>query len=428
MLLSIFAIRPLVASGDDFDLYGLDASSGAGYAEKVGTIALVCLALGAVLARTKRSIMWPLRAEAEPSRRELRSPWAVVALAVAGGVVTVAVLALIGGSAALHGYFVSGRSAQLTSALSGLPTFVSMISFLGAAAAAVYAAVIVQSRRFTRREVAILSFGIAVSFLLNVSTGNRRALIPIILVPISVVLLARAGRLSKVILGLGVVAIFFFATLPFVRSEGARPGANVFAASTQFATANGLGLVAHDFFVSYDTEMFNYVAFVGPRLGESIPYGNGQAFFGELITFPFPASASPQDNYSDVMLQRLFGKNCAQGVCPVPSAPGVFMLDFGFLGVAVGMTVVGWFYRRVETSGALGLTPASLVAAGVVAGYAPILIRTYSPDAVWWEIYFGVLCWVSFKVLVLKPLVLPDRHGSEVSAAAIAELIRHAQR
>ena len=255
MLFGIFAIRPLAAHADDFNFYGLDASSGAGYAEKVGTIALVSMAFGAVLAGSKGGVVRPLRAKLPGPSLVARSPWVVVGLAVLGGLVTAVILVLLGGTSAVHGFFVAGRSAQLSRVLAGLPTFVSMISFLGSAASAVYAATVVPRRKFSRLEVFVLSLAIGMSFLLNVSTGNRRALIPILLVPASVVLLGRGGRVSgKVLLvaGLGVV---FFATLPFVRSEGARPGTNVFVASTQFATANGFSTVAHDFFVSYDTEM-----------------------------------------------------------------------------------------------------------------------------------------------------------------------------
>ena len=62
-----------------------------------------------------------------------------------------------------------------------------------------------------------------------------------------------------------------------------------------------------------------------------------------------------------------------------------------------------------------GLSPGSLVAAAVLTGYAPILIRTYAPDAVWWQIYFGILCWVAFKLLIVKNGSETERSTDELA-------------
>src|SRR4051794_30470786 len=335
--LSIFALRPLVAQSENYNFYGLDAYPGAGFALKAGTMGLVFFALGCLLGSRHRERTASVDLVQVDNDALKRAGRRVLLVALVGASLTLAVLILFGGPKAVGDFLLHGRSSALNQLLANLPTFFSMIGFLGSAAASAYLALRSRvSARLAQREVWLLAAAVGVSFLLNVSTGSRRALIPIVLVPLSVTFFVRKGAIPTRLLIFGGIAVLFFATLPFVRSEGARPQSNVFSASATYASGGGISAIAKGFFLSYDTEMFNYVAFVGPRVGNSLPAGNGRATFGELLTFPLPESLLPNANYSDQMLTHLYGGGCGDPVCPVPSAIGVFLMDFGLLGVALG--------------------------------------------------------------------------------------------
>ena len=104
--------------------------------------------------------------------------------------------------------------------------------------------------------------------------------------------------------------------------------------------------MVHDYLTSYDTEMLNYVAVVGPRLGAAIPYGLGRGTLGDLVIFPIKHFSLQL--YSDQMLERLFVENGCASVCPVESEVGVLLFDFGLVGVALGMALTGYALRKIE--------------------------------------------------------------------------------
>ena len=400
MLLSIFVFRPLMATQPDYSFYGYDASSGARYASVVGLLAISGYSLGAVLTSMMARSLRHAPASNRSLKRSLkpRAGRRLILFCLAGCAAYTFILLLVGGPSSLVDFLIAGRSAGAAANVGGLPTIVVMISYAGSAGSAVFIA-FHPTGKLMRGEVAAVLVATGIAFLFSTSTGNRRALIPILLIPAGAWVFRTKRTPPLRVFVAGLVALLFFLSLPFVRSQGARENSNVFQASSQYVFSGGISNSVKQFLVSYDTEMFNYIAYVGPRLGTSIPYGHGQAVFRELALFPLPSSMSPASLYSDVMLTRLYGGGCGQPFCPVPSAPGVLLFDFGYAGVFVGMLFLGVGMRAIETRAWRSRTPRSVIVGAVAFGYTPIFIRTYSPDAVWWSIYFLLLAYCAVRYL-----------------------------
>ena len=119
----------------------------------------------------------------------------------------------------------------------------------------------------------------------SLGVGNRRFIIPVLIAG----LIGSFRSTSEKKLGLlpalaGVGVFLLLAVLPFVRSAGSRAeSADVPGAVADYSSQQGLQGVLNNFFVSYDTEMFNYIAYVAPRLGDSLPYGYGRGTGSSLF-------------------------------------------------------------------------------------------------------------------------------------------------
>lgn len=412
VLYSIFCIRPLLAQPEDFQFYGYDAGPGSSFASGVGLVAQVTFALGCVVARTLRTRE---RQSAEAVCNDLRTGaiFRLLLLAVGGCAAYVVLLTALGGPQLALQSLSGGRSSDLKAAFGGLPTVVAMVSYMGSAAATSLIAMRAkQGGKLRAAEGAAILAAIGLSFAFNLSGGNRRALIPILLVPLTAWIITTGRRMRlRAVLALA-LALLFFVTLPFVRSVGARPDQNILEASVDYAATGGLRGLGNDFFLSYDTEMFNYISFVGPRLGGTIPYGGGRATAFEFLVFPLPQTAVLGTPYSEEVLLRLFNGGCGDPFCPVPSAPGVLLMDFGIPGVAMGMFALGLAARsleRVALSGSVGTR--GVIGFAIMTGYAPVLMRTYSVHAVWWALYFGAFTLFCHWVLV-KRSTKAQRGGS----------------
>lgn len=395
IFLSIFIVRPLMVSAPrDYNLYGYSVVSGFGQAVALGMTALAAFTLGVLLARARR----PRRTnsatpEVEPARPGPRN--VLVALGALG------LLGYIAGAVALAGpeaarSLVGGRTAGIAQSFAGFPTIFQSASLLGSAASCAYIAAYPHR---VRRDWLFILLAMAPAVSANLTLGNRRFLLPALLAPIVTLVVVRRGRLPRVLLAPLALGPVLLASVPFVRSAGdRRPGENLVAASARYAVDGGIGQTVRDYFLSFDTEMLNYIAYVAPRLGDRIPYGLGRGTGVEFLLFPLPGAISPVTAWSDQVLTALFGGGCASGRCPVPSLPGVLLMDFGLPGLIVGTLAFGYFLRRAELLAMLRPSVRTAAFVGALGGYAPVLARGNFIHALWWLIYFSLFVWLSLIV------------------------------
>lgn len=407
ILAAIFGIRPLMArSAVDFNFYGLDASPGLLRAELVGLLGSTALLIGAVWASyTGGRQREPQHAPVGPPVPAGRpSPLRVPLLAAAGAAGWLCSVAAFAGPSTVA-LLLAGRSAELSRRLAGYPTILVTLALLGSAATCVYIARFGRDRKLGRAELSALLLAIAISAVCVSLEGTRRFLLPALLGPVLARIFSNGGRLPRRALPVAGLVLLFLMTLPFVRSAGARhQGENVVSASARYYAGGGLGKTVQAFFLSYDTEMLNYVAYVSPRLGHSIPYGLGRGTVGEFLLFPLPSGTFGEQLYSDRLLTKMFGGTCSQVNCPVASEPGVLLLDFGFPGVLIGMAGSGFLLRRLELrAAARGSSVRSVLVAAAVGGYAPVLLRTNTIDAMWWTLYFLLAMACTARLLSAPP-------------------------
>jgi hypothetical protein len=410
ILLSIFGIRPLIANPFDYDFYGLDAYGGFAYAEVAGLVASVALLLGCHVrlissrhrntGQSSGSAGVHAKRSSPIDRPGVRRPLVLLVISIVGLITWLASMVVFGGVGVLP-LVLAGRSADLNAALGFYPASLQSLPMLGSAGAAVYILRNAAERRFSTAEVVAIALSVFVSIACTSLEGSRRFLLPSVLVPVGALVIARRGRVGTAVavalLG-GLVATM---TLPFVRSAGARvPGQNIASAAVTYLSQQGISGVVYQYFTSYDTEMLNYVAYVGPRLGAAIPYGLGRGTLGDFLLTPLPNRFVPQ-LYSDQLLEELYGSGCITAQpCPVESEVGVLLFDFGFIGVVLGMFFTGYGLRSLERR-LIGSPPYRLRLVGaVVFGYAAIATRTNSMEAIWWAIYFLVLAVLADRIIV----------------------------
>lgn len=385
MLVAIFCVRPLLTRGDMVNFHGRAVSfAGRDFGLMVGAVALSGLTVGILFARHSKGIRGSSRSnQREPSDAAARAGW-TVRWAAAGIAAYLGALLLAQGAQGVVN-LVGGRSAQFDISL---PELFSVLPLTGPIAAGMSIAVAPRERRIpTSLAIAAIVAVLACAATLSL-VGTRRFMIPALLIPLICLVYSRSLRLRLwhwcVAIPLGV----FMLLLPLTRSAGGRlPNENVIEATVRVFREQGASDTLLSFFTSYDTEMFDYIAYVGPHLGVTIPYGDGRGTFLEFITRPLPVSVS--EGYSNQLLGSLFGGNgCGQSACPVASLPGVLLFDFGLLGVALGTILFGWLSASVGKA-LLSASPGNprLVLPAVFTSYAIVLVRTNTILASWWLIY-----------------------------------------
>jgi hypothetical protein len=393
ILAAIFGVRPLMSRDPvDFNFHGLDASGGLMQAEIVGLLSSAALLAGGLWASRSTNCQ-----RSQPSAADYAaaipqgkpSLLRVPVLGIAGAAGWLLSVAAFAGPSTLA-LLVAGRSSELSSRLAGYPTVLFTLALLGSGAACVYIARFGRGRKLGHVEMTALTVAVAISAGCVSLDGTRRFLLPALLSPVVARVFSNGGRLPRRTLPAAGLVLIFLMTLPFVRSAGARQdGENLVTASARYYATGGLNETLKAFFLSYDTEMLNYVAFASPRLGHTIPYGLGRGTVGEFLLFPLPSGVFGEQLYSDRLLTDIFGGSCSQVDCPVASEPGVLLLDFGFPGVFLGMLGSGFLLRRLELrAAARGSPERSVLVIAAVGGYAPVLMRTNTIDAAWWTLYF----------------------------------------
>lgn len=355
VLVSIYAIRPILMIGsENYFLYGTSIRRGFEYSTWVGLVAVVSMICGFSFLRLQK----PKQVEGEFV--QTRRPRAidgkrVIPMAAAAAMAAVAAWIgsqlLIGGGSAYLAELFAGRSELNEEAQSGVPAVVDTLPMIGALIVCLARLEVQRARKLLTREHILFWLAIAACVVPPTALGIRRYLIPTLLGALIAVVAPRWTSILRlrwaVALGVAFVALV---SIPFVRSEGSRTQSSSFTgALLDYIGGQGVGGAMYQYFTSYDTEMFSYVALIRQNHLEGFHLGSGQWLLGDLFIETLPASLSVQ-SFSNELLTYNFGGGCGNPYCPVPSLPGVLVADFGLAGVAIGMFALGLLFQRVEPS------------------------------------------------------------------------------
>ena len=350
LLGSIFGVRPLLMlSGGQFQFYGSDVESGVSVALLVGLLAITGTLFGYWLGRVGLEASHALL---KPSQEQPPRYSFGVGVGAALGVLALWLVAMlvVGSGPAFIATLFEGRSDAVGAQLAGVP---AIIPALPVASALLIALVRIRAEVIQRLSVRqnLEYWGIiALSVIPPAALGTRRFLIPSLIAGVIGFAATRwLRRVSMRFIGVAIVGFLALAVMPFVRSAGSRTGStDLLGAMADYFAAEGAQGVLESYFLSYDTEMFSYIAYVAPRLGETVPYGLGRGTFGDMLLAPLPYTLAPYETWANYVLEQLYGGTCATLYCPVPSLPGMLFFDWDVLGVFVGMILVGFAMARFE--------------------------------------------------------------------------------
>lgn len=397
MLVAIFGIRPLFAdrfdSGPWYSKY-LPTEDGQTTSLLVGMIAIACFAIGTAVIRqkTKPARILKRKKQVERLNRVKFTSGHLLAFTAIGAVAYIGALIVFAGSN-IFGQLRNGRSTDVS--IGGVPEFVMILPLTASIAAALFLLGRTNSK-MRPSELLILTMAVGSSIVLVSQLGNRRFIIPAILIPIIAALMRRPTRVKLWHVIGGTAGLLFLAIIPMVRSAGARrPGESLLGASWRYLQEEGIIGVIRPIFVSYDTEMFDYIAVVGPKLAKE-DYGLGRGTFVEFMTRPLPGSWGDTPAWSERLLIELFGGGCGDPVCPVASLPGLLYFEGGYIVVALGAFIAGAFLSALATkwryNQTLSIRNQAYVA--IISSFALIAVRTNTVHAAWWIIYTLLLVYL----------------------------------
>lgn len=319
-----------------------------------------------------------------------KTAWGVVLGAVIVGT-TLFVLHLRQGPSVVETLVLTtrGRSARLAQVFRQSSEYLSLGPMLVSSAVS---AVLLLGRRLESWERTALLLLALYPTVLFVFVGNRRFAIPALLIPVLCWFVAknRYPRWSSTFIAVAVLFLLA-ATLPFVRSAGARADRSAPKLVRDFVTSP-LELTDRTL-TSFDTEMFPALALQVKTMNErpGVGYYWGQATIGDVLIAPIPTKiwrGKPQ-TARDGMLIDVFGSPCQPvgGRCTDFSAIGTFYQDLGVFGVVLGMAALG------GATGVAGNTLRRQLSAGLVAAVAwivflPIILRAgFMPAMSWYAFY-----------------------------------------
>ncbi|WP_157356799.1 hypothetical protein [Agromyces sp. NDB4Y10] len=408
-LLSIFGIRPLLmpAQPESFNFYGYNTTAGFEAAALMGFVGTLSFVMGYAFRRLT------LSRRRAAGMIELASPWEIPPEWAPGRSMRIAwglfggwflMMIVIGGGVGFLAEIFGGRSPEVMANLAGVPAVVSALPVIGCLTIAV---VRFRHERYLRySSVQNFSYWLiaALSVVPPSAIGTRRFLIPSLLMAVLGALAnSWHSRIKPSWVIGGVVGFFALAIVPFIRSSGSRaPGTDLLGAMRAYFGEQGVGGILDGFFLSYDTEMFNYVSYLSQSMGTRIEFGFGRGTVGEVLALPIPAALSPFERWNDVLLLQMFGTVCDyQQACPVPSIIGVLYSDFAWAGVIGGMVLLGIWSARFEGS-LITATGTRLGALLLAAGWTILFTRGNSMAQVWLAFQVFVVWWVLDRFL-LRP-------------------------
>ncbi|WP_420178750.1 O-antigen polymerase [Paenarthrobacter sp. TA1.8] len=394
-MVSIFSIRPLFENRFEIrTIYGImpdEASVDA--AVLVGIVFMVSFTAAVFLNRVRPRRRSELVGEAKViERRELRITASKTALvALVAFVAYIAVLTVLSGPS-VFARLAAGRSSE--AGLGGVPELVMILPMAGSITAALF----IISRRglvITRREWLVLAVAPLVSVMALSQLGNRRFLIPAILIPVVAALIRKPVRVKLSHVVVAFIAFLMLAIIPMVRSAGARmKGEGLLEASWRYFQTEGLQGVLTPVFASFDTEMLDYIAIISRPLGDGIPYGFGRGTVLEFFLRPLPSGISETTPYSDAVLTSVWGGGCGTPVCPVASTAGVLYFEGGLAFVAIGAFLYGILAARLSNAWKFNqhLSTLKLTTVALASAFALVATRTNTVHAIWWALYAVLLC------------------------------------
>lgn len=402
MLLAIFGIRPMFEDRFKTEAwYGAYTPTEEGelIALYVGMFAFAGLAVGVFLAkvRPKKRELMLARPAFDPEKSFTFSAKQVLILTVLSTAGYIGLLVVLAGPGIIR-LMSGGRSADFQ--IGGVPEIVMMIPMVGPVAAGLFL-IVNRGRPLERPELVLILASIAISAVLLAQLGNRRFIIPAILIPVSTALIRKSVRVKLWHIGLGAVAMMFIAIVPMVRAAGARrAGENLLTASFRYFQEEGFSGVIRPIFVSFDTEMFDYIA-IASRSFKDGSFGYGRGTFVEFLLRPVPSGIIDGTQWSDAVMARLFGGGCGQPVCPVAALPGVLYFDGGMAAVFLGSVAAGAGLRFLTNRWVFNtnLSTFQILAVAIVSSFALVAVRTNTIHALWWALYtvilsFAVYMWV----------------------------------
>lgn len=417
ILVAIFGMRPLLMPSDvkSFDFYGYTVSS-AGFAAAalygfIGTMAFIA---GYTFWRRVMSSMYVRdnNPTAAPAGLPDWAPRRSVLIACGLSAAWFLFMIVVGGGVGFLAQLFAGRSEAVISRLENVPAFVGALPAIGCLTVAVVRFQYERVQKYTNLQNLAYWLVVAASIVPPLALGTRRYLIPSVLIAVVGALINSWHRKIKPQwLALGIVGLLALAIIPFVRSAGSRTklggNSDLIGAMGLYFKEEGLRGTLNNFFLSYDTEMFNYVAYLSQVMGNSIPFGMGRGTVGEILAMPIPAAITPFQRWNDFLLTRSFGENCGYGsACPVPSIVGILYSDLALPGVILGMVLIGIMAGRFEKK-LLVSSGAYTAVLLLTAGFSIAFARGNSLAQVWIAVQCFIVWWGVQKILLHAPRTKP---------------------
>lgn len=384
VLVSIFGIRPLfeVRAGQH-EFHGHDVSAGAAGAAIIGLLAVVWCTVGYVVADRTRP------APAEPSGGDgvldLRLAATVGAVMIG---LWAAAIAHAGGGLHFVAELFRGRNAATRAATAGLPEAVFALTPAAAVLVSAQRIRIERVRRLTRIEHVAFAAVVLGSFLPPLALGSRRYLLPGLIAAIAA-LLAPTWRRRITLRGTVVAAglALLLVSIPYARSTGSSAaGKGTLGGLSAYLGSAGVGGAVERYFLSYDTEMFGYTAYLYEHIGDDLALGWGRWLVVDPLLAPLPrpvADATGLSGRDEIVMTHMIGHGCdTLAGCPVGSIVGISYAEFGLIGVSLLLALWGALTARMQRA-LLAARGARLATVVTFVGFTPVLVRGNTVNQLW---------------------------------------------
>jgi hypothetical protein len=399
MLALLFGVRPLyIIVGGQYEYLGYQTEPQITAVIGLGLLGSVAFAIGYFWFRRGRVACGegPTVTDEATGRPALRK--SVVLVALISSVLGVGLFAVnllrMGPPGQVIPLWLGGHSIQLNDASAGSTEYLASAPILLACAATAIG--VVWTWHLTRLQM-VMVFALAVAsagvFLIN---GDRRFLLPCVLVPVVAYYLSVDRRPGRKLLAAAIpLAFVLLATVPWFRTAAGR--AEFGGIPTILAQSVTSPLTAWNRFITLnDTEMESALSVQLQVQRDPGDFYYGRATFGDLLLAPIPSAIFPGKPVTarNDMLTRAFGAPCtvsANHYCPDFSVIGTFYQDLWWPGVFLGMAALGAFSRAIWARYLdQPRSPYRVVTAATWAILLPILIRAgFMPSFAWW-LYFLV--------------------------------------
>ncbi|MCH9732786.1 MAG: hypothetical protein K0U84_24510, partial [Actinomycetia bacterium] len=193
-------------------------------------------------------------------------------------------------------------------------------------------------------------------------------------------------------------------------------GENLLEATIRIVRDFGPRDLAASFFMSYDTQMYDYIAVLAPSLEDGrIKLGLGSGTLVEFLAHPFPANLTPFVERSSELKVHVFNYVCNGCYNPVISVAGTLFFDWWYPGVLFGGIVAGLALRTLSYrwSRAAIMSPSQNLVTAVISSYAMIAARTDTVYAIWWCIYSLIIAIAVLGALGGGEVLLRSRSRTE---------------